>query len=106
MKEKEFGSFFQEGHQLFQLGHRTFSHEKIIKDEQVKKTAQIKSFMPGEFENHSPEIFFIEKDGQVSEILFKCPCGSQASVELVPDSTPRPETREKETVFEEAVLDA
>jgi len=105
MKEKEFNSFFQDGQQLLRSEPGTFSHERIIKNKQVRKIARIKKFTPGEFEERVPEIYFIENDGQVSEIQFKCPCGCKASVELVTDSSPQPAVSEK-TAYETALMDS
>ncbi len=105
MKEKEFGSFFQEGHELLRSDARAASHERIIKKNRVLKTARIKKYIPGEFEDRAPEIFLIETDGQMSEIRFKCPCGCEASVEIITTAAPEPE-RSEETNYEETLMDS
>jgi len=105
MKEKEFGSFFQEGHELLRSDTQAAPHERIIKKNRALKTAHIKKFIPGEFEDRVPEIFFIENDGRTSEIRFKCPCGCEASVEIITAAAPEPE-RTEEANYEEALMDS
>lgn len=82
MAKKEFIPFV-ENPQTWVKHDAAIPHfNKIIKKAASRNGGTIQLFKLEELHDGSPEIMVSEKDGEVSEITFSCPCGCKATVVL------------------------
>lgn len=85
--KKEFVPLTSNPQQLLQTRKTGISSNKnLIKRNLLEKWDTIQQFQPEELNKDKPEITFIEEDGQVRWIHFKCPCGCQAAVKIEAES--------------------
>lgn len=63
---------------------RPVSEGSIIKKSQSDLQGRISGFRPAELSKGNVDILVFEQEGEIRQIRFKCGCGCQASVDLVP----------------------
>jgi len=91
MNKKEFVPLFENSVKTVQENGTLRYSQKILKNPHVQETGHIKVYEMGFLHEHTPEVTVLEENGQVTAIEFKCPCGSQATVKLVPEKLPQKE---------------
>jgi len=63
------------------------SNRYLIKHHTLDQWDKIQKIQLPDLTPHQAEVTLIEEEGQVRAIHFKCPCGCQAAVQIVPDDT-------------------
>jgi len=85
MNKKEFVPLFEKSIKTVREDGILRHSQKILKNPHVQDTGHIKVYEMGYLHEHTPKVTVLEENGQVIAIEFKCPCGSQTTVKLVPE---------------------
>ena len=83
--KKEFISFLEDSHTFLEKSGRYKATENIIK-KSSPATPEFETVRWKNVGDNKPDVAFIERNGQVEIIKFRCSCGCSTAVQLVYDS--------------------